>query len=217
MGECRNCERFSETAAELGFSVVSQEPLPELCSRRVFVSRWLDGTPLRQCSPEQAKDMVRVGIRAYVTQMLHTGLLHADPHPGNLMLLEDGRLAILDFGSVTSIPPDMRIGMVNLCGHAMHRDWEAVSADVVRMGFLSPRTDTSHLAARLNKFTEAAQKELDQLNRTGAARFGATTPALEQLGCARCRPLAGPCSQTWPSCAAVRGGDAPRCEAAPGP
>lgn len=131
VGECRNCERFAETSAELGFSVVSQEPISELCSRRVFVSRWLDGTPLRQCDPQQAKEMVRVGIRAYVTQMLHTGLLHADPHPGNLMLLRDGRLAILDFGSVTTIPQDMRIGMINLSGHAMHRDWEAVAADVV--------------------------------------------------------------------------------------
>lgn len=131
MEECKNCALFAETAAELGNSVVSQQPIAELCSRRVLVSEWLDGVPLRSCPPEQAKEMVRVGLRAYVTQMLHTGLLHADPHPGNLMLLRDGRLAILDFGNVTTIDTDMRIGMINLVGHSVHNDWEAMASDVV--------------------------------------------------------------------------------------
>ena len=45
-------------------------------------------------------------------QLLETGLLHADPHPGNLLRTADGKICILDFGLMTEVAPERRIALV---------------------------------------------------------------------------------------------------------
>ena len=75
---------------------------------RVLVTEWIDGTPLseviRDGAPEQRNT---AGLR--LAQFLYespsrVGLLHADPHPGNFRLLDDGRLGVIDFGAVARLP-----------------------------------------------------------------------------------------------------------------
>jgi predicted unusual protein kinase regulating ubiquinone biosynthesis (AarF/ABC1/UbiB family) len=75
---------------------------------KVVVSEWLDGTPLSRIiagGTQEQRD--RAGL---LLAILHfsapqrSGLLHADPHPGNFRLLDDGRLGVLDFGAVARLP-----------------------------------------------------------------------------------------------------------------
>ncbi|GAA4674819.1 AarF/ABC1/UbiB kinase family protein [Streptomyces chumphonensis] len=75
---------------------------------QVLVTEWMDGTPLAAVIREGAQD-----DRDHVGQLLarflfsgtaRTGLLHADPHPGNFRLLDDGRLGVMDFGTVNRLP-----------------------------------------------------------------------------------------------------------------
>jgi ubiquinone biosynthesis protein len=81
---------------------------------------WLDGVSLRAAGqliddrgPERA-ELTRALLRSMVYQITEGGVFHADPHPGNVMLLTDGRLALLDFGSVGRLDAQQRSGLQNL-------------------------------------------------------------------------------------------------------
>ena len=69
----------------------------ELCTRRVLVTEWMDGIKLSECEPTEIRDLVGIGQECFLVQLLQVGFFHSDPHPGNLMKLNDtskGKLAI---------------------------------------------------------------------------------------------------------------------------
>ncbi len=74
----------------------------------VLVTEWMDGTPLSKIISDGSKiERDRAGIlltRFLFSGPARAGLLHADPHPGNFRLLDDGRLGVLDFGAVDRLP-----------------------------------------------------------------------------------------------------------------
>ncbi len=74
----------------------------------VLVSEWMDGTPLSRVisdgSKEQRDHAGILLVRFLFSGPARAGLLHADPHPGNFRLLDDGRLGVLDFGAVDRLP-----------------------------------------------------------------------------------------------------------------
>lgn len=80
---------------------VIPEPIDDLCTDRVLVSEYIDGTVLQDHSPADQSERDRLGEaihRFYCGNMYTTGSFCADPHPGNILVLEDGRIAFLDFG-----------------------------------------------------------------------------------------------------------------------
>ena len=92
----------------------------QLSSEHVLVIEWLDGVSLRKAGPlidgrglDRAK-LTRALMRSMVYQLTEGGVFHADPHPGNIMLLADDRLALLDFGSVGRLDAQLRSGLQNL-------------------------------------------------------------------------------------------------------
>src|SRR5205814_2527957 len=74
----------------------------------VLVTEWVDGTPLahiiRDGTQEQRDRAGLLLVRFLFSGPARAGLLHADPHPGNFRLLDDGRLGVLDFGAVDRLP-----------------------------------------------------------------------------------------------------------------
>jgi ubiquinone biosynthesis protein len=91
-----------------------------LCTEHVLVIEWLDGVSLRAAGPlidERGLDraeLTRALLRSMVYQITEGGVFHADPHPGNVLLLTDGRLALLDFGSVGRLDTQQRSALQNL-------------------------------------------------------------------------------------------------------
>ena len=77
-------------------------------SHGVLVSEWVDGTPLsriiRDGTQEQRDRAGLLLVRFLFSGPARAGLLHADPPPGNFRLLDDGRLAVLDYGAVNRLP-----------------------------------------------------------------------------------------------------------------
>ena len=79
--------------------------------------------------------------RAYFKQLLEDGMFHADPHPGNLLVMPDGRLAVFDFGMVGRISRELQRQMIDAFFHLYDRDVQAIVDDLIGLGFLAPEAD----------------------------------------------------------------------------
>jgi ubiquinone biosynthesis protein len=92
----------------------------QLCTEHMLVIEWLDGVSLREAGPLiDGRGLGRAGLtrallRSMVYQITEGGVFHADPHPGNVLLLADGRLALIDFGSVGRLDAQQRSALQNL-------------------------------------------------------------------------------------------------------
>ena len=110
--EARNMAAVS--AAGTDKDVVLPVPHDGLCTERVLVMERLHGTPLSAAAPVIAArgldraELARTLLRCVLRQVMLDGVFHADPHPGNVLLLADGRLGLLDFGSVGRLDPALR-------------------------------------------------------------------------------------------------------------
>jgi len=138
MAEAQNLERFGEHLS----------PYPELCvpfpvwdftSRRVLTMQLLQGTRVDQVSglrrTEQAmQPLADALMRGYLDQMFVHGEIHADPHPGNLRVTDDGRLAIFDLGMVANVPPRQRERMLKLLFAAVDGRGEQVAQEAIALG-----------------------------------------------------------------------------------
>ncbi|MBO4273785.1 ABC1 kinase family protein [Microbispora triticiradicis] len=99
---------MAAVAASDGGGVTYPAPISAMCTERVLVMRRLSGSPVTTATPEQGPRLARDLLDCLLRQILVEGVFHADPHPGNLMLLEDGTLGLLDFGSVGRLDGSVR-------------------------------------------------------------------------------------------------------------
>lgn len=111
---------FARAHAHLPY-IDTVDIVERLSGPRVLTTKWIAGASpnelLRECEelPEGSTErqllqerlvhMVNLGVECSLSQLLETGIMHADPHPGNLILTPENRLAYLDFGLLTFVPP----------------------------------------------------------------------------------------------------------------
>jgi len=109
--EARLCEAFREAARPLPDLCVPAT-VPERSSRRVLALERLPGETLKaflgrgaeNASPQERYRVSRLLLRAVLGPFLAGGVVHADPHPGNYILMPDGRLGVVDFGAIKQLP-----------------------------------------------------------------------------------------------------------------
>jgi ubiquinone biosynthesis protein len=117
--EARNLTAVSTAAAaRRDTDVQIPAPHPELCTAAVLVMGRLDGCPLTAATVgrSEAGNRRAAGVLFgwLLRQMLLDGVFHADPHPGNVLLLADGRPGMLDFGSVGRLDAGLRAALQRL-------------------------------------------------------------------------------------------------------
>jgi predicted unusual protein kinase regulating ubiquinone biosynthesis (AarF/ABC1/UbiB family) len=83
----------------------------------------------------------RLLIRTYLKQLLEDGFFHADPHPGNLLVMDSGHLAFFDFGMVGRISPKLQAQMIDAFFHVIGRDVHGLGQDIINLNFLKPGVD----------------------------------------------------------------------------
>ena len=98
----------------------------------------LDGLRVRRISPVKVN---RLLIRTYLKQLLEDGFFHADPHPGNLLVMDTGHLAFFDFGMVGRITPRLQSQMIDAFFHVVGRDVRGLGQDIINLNFLKPGVD----------------------------------------------------------------------------
>lgn len=116
--EAANLRRMAENLAEYELIVVPQ-PIGDFTTDRVLTMELLEGRSVGSLGPLahteiDGEALLEELFKAYLDQVLVYGFFHADPHPGNLLLLADGRLGLIDLGMVAHVTPGTRSILLRL-------------------------------------------------------------------------------------------------------
>jgi predicted unusual protein kinase regulating ubiquinone biosynthesis (AarF/ABC1/UbiB family) len=110
-------------------------------------------------------DMVTVGVNCSLQQLLEHGFFHADPHPGNLLALADGRLAYLDFGMMSEVSRESRTGLIQAVVHLVNRSFGKLSKDFVSLGFLAEDVNLEPIVPAFEKvFGQAIEQGVSKMD-----------------------------------------------------
>ncbi|MGH9932040.1 MAG: ABC1 kinase family protein, partial [Pyrinomonadaceae bacterium] len=143
--EGRNADRF-----RYNFRTWQVVRVPKICwshtSRRVLTLEFIRGTKVTDVEALRARRLSavkvnRLLVRTYLKQLLEDGFFHADPHPGNLLVLDSGHLAFFDFGMVGRITPKLQSQMIDAFFHVVARDVHGLGQDIINLNFLKPGVD----------------------------------------------------------------------------
>lgn len=112
-------------------------------TERMLVMEYVNGAPLRGdvvqgMEQEERQALARSLSETILRQVFIEGIFHADPHPGNLLLLKDGRLGLIDFGNTGRLSDDMRQLLSDCLFSLADRDAAALSILVLEMGSRKP-------------------------------------------------------------------------------
>nr|MDJ0520524.1 AarF/UbiB family protein [Planctomycetota bacterium] len=115
--EARNLRQMQGILAEYE-SVTLPEAVPELSGRRVLTMDFVEGVPIDETDDatrdRNGAELAEELAEAYLDQILVEGFFHGDPHPGNILLTPEGALALLDFGLIVRIEPELRYKLIRL-------------------------------------------------------------------------------------------------------
>lgn len=134
-------------------------------SEGVIVTEWIEGLSLAQViahgTQEERNHFGQLYLRFLLCGPQIAGYMHADPHPGNFKVMQDGRLAVLDFGAAAELPDGLPTAMGRLLKIAMAGDSESVLSGLRAEGFIKPgiTVDANALIDYLAPFTEPAKSE----------------------------------------------------------
>jgi predicted unusual protein kinase regulating ubiquinone biosynthesis (AarF/ABC1/UbiB family) len=143
--EGRNADRF-----RYNFQTWRTIRVPKIywshTSRRVLTLEFIRGTKVTDIEGLRARRISavkvnRLLVRTYLKQLLEDGFFHADPHPGNLMVMDSGHLAFFDFGMVGRITPKLQSQMIGAFFHVVARDVQGLGQDIIDLNFLKPGVD----------------------------------------------------------------------------
>ena len=148
--EGRNADRFRES-----FKNWSNIHVPTIywnvSTKKVLTMEFIHGTKVTDLEEQKKRDIDpakvnRLLIKTYLKQLLEDGFFHADPHPGNLLVMPDGRLAFFDFGMVGRITPELQAKMIDAFFHVVDKDPAGIAQDLIDLDFLKP--GTSHASIK---------------------------------------------------------------------
>ncbi|MEQ1643961.1 MAG: AarF/ABC1/UbiB kinase family protein, partial [Pyrinomonadaceae bacterium] len=142
--EGRNADRFRES-----FKNWTNIHVPTIywnaSTKKVLTMEFIHGTKVTDLEEQKRRDIDpakvnRLLIKTYLKQLLEDGFFHADPHPGNLLVMPDGRLAFFDFGMVGRITPQLQAKMIDAFFHVVDKDPAGIAQDLIELDFLKPGT-----------------------------------------------------------------------------
>jgi len=138
ISEAENAEYFLESiqSTPLKGVVFSPSVIEECTTGKILTTEWVLGERLDKSSSEDVTVLCSIAMNTYLTMMLETGVLHCDPHPGNLLRTPDGTLCILDWGMVTRLDSDLQITLIEHMAHLTSADYAEIPKDLLLLGFI---------------------------------------------------------------------------------
>ncbi|HEV7683784.1 MAG TPA: AarF/UbiB family protein [Pyrinomonadaceae bacterium] len=167
--EANNLITFAANLHEFD-RIVIPEPVDNFCTSRVLTMEYIPGKKITELSPLRLMEIDGPGLarelfRAYLKQILLDGFVHADPHPGNVLLTEDDQIALLDLGMVTRLLPGFRDNVLRLLLAISEGRGEEAAEVTIRLGEAKARFDQADFTKRIAELVaENADANLSRLN-----------------------------------------------------
>ena len=166
--EARNAARLRANLPE-DSRIVIPRMHAEWTRERLCVMDWLEGESLSEWlrggggQGAEASRIAAIGAETVLATVFVDGCFHADPHPGNLILLADGRLGLVDFGMVGHLSEARRFEFLNILFAVASRDVDEVVETVLDWsnGEVDVEALTLDCAAFIDRYTGLPLRELD--------------------------------------------------------
>ncbi|CAN1798516.1 Uncharacterized protein sll0005 [Linum perenne] len=165
--EADNASKFMEAHSSFTFMRIPRV-YRDLSRKRVLTMEWVVGespNDLLSVSTSNANDngsereraeankhlldLVSKGVEACLVQLLETGLLHADPHPGNLRYISSGQIGFLDFGLLCQMERKHQYAMLASIVHIVNGDWGSLIHSLMDMDVVRPGTNIRRVTMEL--------------------------------------------------------------------
>lgn len=153
LNEGRNAEKFAHN-----FRNDTQVKVPSIYWRfttsQVLTLEWINGFKLTDTDSIRKAGLdpeaiISIGVTSGLQQLLEYGFFHADPHPGNLFAMPDGRMAYIDFGMMDQLEENTKESLVDALVHLVNKDYSDLALDFVNLGFLTPDTNIAPIVPAL--------------------------------------------------------------------
>ncbi|CAN1174221.1 Uncharacterized protein sll0005, partial [Linum perenne] len=157
--EADNASKFLEAHSSFTFMQIPRV-FRDLSRKRVLTMEWVVGESpndllaVSTSNPNDAiseserteatsrvLDLVSKGVEASLVQLLETGLLHADPHPGNMLYISSGVIGFLDFGLLCQMEKKHQYAMLASIVHIVNGDWGSLVNSLIDMDIVKPGTN----------------------------------------------------------------------------
>jgi ubiquinone biosynthesis protein len=148
--EAQNLETLAANLAEFERIVVPR-PVDDYTTATVLTMDMIHGRKVTKISPLALMELDRESLahdlfRAYLKQILVDGFFHSDPHPGNVFITDDGRIALIDLGQIATVSPDVREALIKLM--LAIADGDAGEAATILLEMSEPEKDADTRAFR---------------------------------------------------------------------
>jgi ubiquinone biosynthesis protein len=171
--EERNMQQFAHNLAS-DPTVHIPRTYPRLCSARVLTMECIEGIKLSDTERLAAagfdlQEVARRGAELYLNMIFTHGTYHADPHPGNIVLLPGNVIGLLDFGMVGRIDETLLEEIEEMLLAVMHRDAMQLTSIITRVGAVPPELDQAGLSIDVADFVaHYGTLALDEFDLAGA-------------------------------------------------
>ncbi|MCM8771796.1 MAG: AarF/ABC1/UbiB kinase family protein [Candidatus Omnitrophica bacterium] len=145
--ECKNIEAMREKIKDERLLI--PYVYKELCTEKLLILEYIDGIKISKVD-EWSKyvDKMKVlknGIDIILKQIFEVGFFHGDPHPGNIFILKDGRIALIDFGIVGKLDDEKKYYLLNLITGIIKGRSDKIISTLKAMGSIDRKTDIEEL------------------------------------------------------------------------
>ncbi|MCH2117140.1 MAG: AarF/ABC1/UbiB kinase family protein [Pirellulales bacterium] len=173
--ELRNLHQFAENFKE-SETVRFPTVYPEFSSQRVLTMEWLDGESVADAEKMRAKgvDLAQFaerGAKMYLDMIFRDGFYHADPHPGNLLVMPDGVVGVLDCGMVGRLDGALREDFEGMLLAAVNGDADELTDYITRLGEVPASVSRDALRAEVGDFaSEYLTQSMSDFDLSGALK-----------------------------------------------
>jgi predicted unusual protein kinase regulating ubiquinone biosynthesis (AarF/ABC1/UbiB family) len=167
--EAHNLIAFGRNLKEFKLIQVPQ-PVPDYFTRSILTMEEVEGQKITALGPLTLRDLKGAPLaeelfKAYLQQVLVDGLFHADPHPGNVFITKDGRIALIDLGMVGHTSPDMQENLLKILLAISEGNGDAAAETAIRMSEKLEEFEAPEFRRRITQLVALQRDQgLEQLN-----------------------------------------------------
>jgi len=181
--EANNLRTFRKQMADFELIVVP-EPIADFCTERVLTMEYVSGKKVTDVTPLARMDFDGTALaeelfHAYLNQILVEGFFHADPHPGNVFLTEDYRVALLDLGMVGRIMPRLQEDLLQLLLAIAEGRGDDAAQTAIKIGSTKEGFDEAEFTRRISDIVAVQKTATVEQMQVGRLVLEVTTVAAE--------------------------------------